>query len=500
LDGNERDITTDTLMIYDNDTPVAIAGIMGGLDSEIVDDTDSVVLECANFDPVSVRKSASRLALRTDASARYEKTLDPEMTMSAAKRFIKLVSQIDPSAECTSRISDVYVKHYDEITVDFDKAFIDRYTGIDISSDRIEDTLKALGFAVTRRGDDFSVVVPSFRATKDISMKADIVEEITRIYGYDNFEIKTTLSPIIPARTTRKRWEENTIKDLLVKAYSMHEVHTRIWADPDELRDIGLTPEENVMLLQGSIEQATGILRTSMFESFLPVIYANRNFRPTFSIFEMGRTVHGTKEDQTADERRMLAIGMYSKEMSEKTLYFKAVELINSMISELKHETVHYKKTEPSHVWQHPRNTSVINVAGKDIGVINTLHPTTLKKISKNGYVVCIEIDMDDLLSVEPKEFEFDEPSKFPGIDYDISILIPEGVRFENIRNEIDSLKIDSLKNIRIIDIYDAELVKSITVRLGFSLPDRTLTGEEVQEAVDRILEKLSKLDIRLKS
>ncbi|MCR5733441.1 MAG: phenylalanine--tRNA ligase subunit beta [Lachnospiraceae bacterium] len=500
LDGNERDITTDTLMIYDNDTPVAIAGIMGGLDSEIEGDTDSVVLECANFDGVSVRKSASRLALRTDASARYEKTLDPEMTMLAAKRFINLISGIDPGARCVSKISDVYVKHYETITVDFDKAFIDRYTGIDISCDRIEQTLKALGFTVKRDGDDFSVTVPSFRATKDISMKADIVEEITRIYGYDNFEIKTALSPIMPAGTSLRRSEENSIKDLLVKTYAMHEVHTRIWADPDELRDLSLTPEDNVMLLQGSKEQATGILRTSMFESFLPVIYQNRNYAPTFSIFEIGRTIHGVRDDETADERRALAIGMYSKELSEKNLYFKAVELINTMISELKHEKVTYKKTETSHVWQHPKNTSLISVAGTDIGVINTLHPTTLKKISKNGYVVCIEIDMDRLLSVKPKEFEFDEPSKFPGIDYDISVLIPEGIRFEQIENEIRSVNAESLKDLKIIDIYDADAVKSITIRLCFSLSDRTLTGEEVQEVVDKILEKLAKLDIRLKS
>ncbi|MCR4923935.1 MAG: phenylalanine--tRNA ligase subunit beta [Lachnospiraceae bacterium] len=499
LDGNEREITPETLMIYDNETPVAIAGIMGGLDSEIVDNTNSLVLECANFDGVSVRKSAASLGLRTDASARYEKTLDPEMTMTAAKRFIKLLSDIDKNAKCVSKITDVYVKHYPQRSVAFNKAFIDRYTGIDISSERINKTLTALGFKVSQDKDEFEVSVPSYRATKDISMQADIVEEITRIYGYDNFEIKTTRSPIVPAKMSEKRREENLIKDLLVKAYQANEVHTRIWADPDELRDIGLSPEENVMLLQGSKEQETGILRTDMFESFLPLVYSNRNYKPSFTVFEIGRVVHGTKEDGTALEKRMLAIALYSKELKEKELYFKGVGLVNTIIDELKHKRAEYEKAKPLHVWQHPKNTSLIKVSDKVIGCINTLHPTTLKKIAKNGAVVCIEMDMDKLLELASNEFEFEEPSRFPGIDYDISILIPEGVRFESIEKEIRSTGSDKLKKISVIDIYDNDKIKSITIRLAFSSDERTLTGEEVQKDVDRILERLAKLNIKLK-
>ncbi len=504
LDGIEREITKDTLMIYDEPeegrlVPVAIAGIMGGLDSEIVDDTSSVVLESANFDAVCIRKSASRLAHRTDASARYEKTLDPETTMLAAKRFAKLLSDIDPGCRFVTGITDVYPTHFPEITVTIDKAFVDRYTGIDISSDRIMDTLNALGFETERNGDEFTLKVPSFRATKDISMKADIVEEITRIYGYDDFEIKTTRSPLFPAKTTKRRYEENMIKDLLVKTYSMHEVHTRIWCDPDELRNIGLSPEDNVRLLGSSDEQDTGILRTSMFESFLPLIYGNRNYSPKFSVFEIGRIVDGENEDKTAKEKRMLAIGMYTKADTEKSLYFEAVQLINTIVSELKHTKASYERIEPLHSWQHPKNTSLIKIDGKAVGVLNTVHPRTLSNISKNGYIVCIEIDMDELLSIEKKEYEFDEPSRFPGIEYDLSLLLPEGMRFEEIEEAWNGLKIGALKKVSVIDIYDSELVKSITLRFVFCLDDRTLTSEEVQGHIDGILVKLSEMGVRLK-
>ena len=499
LDGNVRDITTDTLMIYNNDTPVAIAGIMGGLDSEIVDDTETLVLESANFDAVSVRKSASRMALRTDASARYEKTLDPEMTLTAVKRFIKLLHDADEGIKCTTLITDSYVKKYPEITVPFNKQFIDRYTGIDISSDRIEKTLNSLGFGVTRNGDDFTVKVPSFRATKDISMQADIVEEITRIYGYDNFEIKTTYEPLLPARMSVRKINENTVRDILVRRFCLHEVHSRIWCDPDDLKELGLTPEDNVKLVQASEEKKTGILRTSLMQSLLPFVYRNRSFDDSFGMFEIGRCVHGTTAENTADEKRMLAVVLYSKEDSEKNLYMEGVDIVNTIVSEIKHKSVTYKKTECEHAWQHPKNTSDIFIGDTRIGTINTIHPSTLKKIAKNCFVVCIEMDMDIFDSADGADLEFDEPSRFPAVDYDLSLVIPEGVRFEDISSCWNKKDNPELSGVSVIDIYDSAEARSVTIRFSFALSDRTLTGEEVQNRIDVIMEKLAARNVKLR-
>lgn len=500
LDGTKREITKDTLMIYDDKTPVAIAGIMGGLDSEIVDDTDTLVLESANFDGVCVRKSASRMALRTDASARYEKTLDPEMTMIALKRFLKLLFDADPSAKCVSKTADVYVKKYDTITIPFNKSFIDRYTGIDISSERIEHTLLSLGFKVERNGDDFSVTVPSYRATKDVSMQADIVEEITRIYGYDNFDIKTTYEPLLPARPSQRKINENKIKDTLVKKYALHEVHSRIWCDPDDLKNLGLSIEDNVKLLASSEEKGTGVLRTSLIQCLLPFVYKNRSFDDSFGIFEVGRSVLGTKEDKTANERRMLGVVLYSKTESEKSLYMQGVDLVNTIVSELKHKKVSYEKITPSHAWQHPKNTTDISVDGTSLGVINTLHPSILTKVAKNCYVVCIEIDMDLFDGIDAADLEFAEPSRFPAVDYDLSLVVPEGVRFEELSKCWDKKSNPELNNVSVIDIYDAAATKSITVRFSFVLPDRTLTGEEVQARMDAIIEKLAAKNVTLRA
>ena len=391
----------------------------------------------------------------------------------------------------------MYVKKYPELKVEFDKKFVDRYTGIDIPCERIKLTLEQLGFKTTQDGENFVSEVPSWRGTKDVSMRADIIEEITRIYGYDNFEIKTTLSPLLPAKTTERRKEENLIKDLLVKAYAMNEVNTRLWCDPDALRNLGLVPEENVRLLGHADDN--GILRTSMMQSFLPLVYNNRNYKSSFGMFEIARTVLGVREDETADEHRMLGIAMYSKEESEKKLYIKAVQLLNAIVSQLKHKKVAYEKTEVRHEWQHPKNTTKILVDGKEIGILNTLHPKTLAHIAKNAAVVCIEIDMDALLAIRAMDLEFNEPSKYPTIEYDLSLLISEGVRFDTIAECWKKLELEILREVSVIDIYDAAGVKSVTIRLSFGLDTRTLTSEEVQAAVDAILKNMNEIGVNLK-
>ncbi len=500
LDGNKRQITTDTLMIYDDKTPVAIAGIMGGLDSEIADDTDCLVLESANFDGVCVRKSASRMALRTDASARYEKTLDPEMTFTAVKRFLKLLHDADDGFKCVSLISDVYVKKYPEIVIPFSKSFLDRYTGIDISSDKIEKTLISLGFGVKRQADDFTVTVPSYRATKDVSMQADIVEEITRIYGYDNFDIRTTFEPLLPTKPSALKKNENAVKDILVRSYSLHEVHSRIWCDPDDLKNLGLPLEDNVKLVQASEEKGTGILRTSLHQCLLPFVYKNRSFADTFGIFEIGRCVLGTRDDGTADERRNLAVALYSKETDERSLYMEGVDIVNTIVTDLKHKKVSYVKSAKEHAWQHPRNTSKIFVDGTKIGDICTLHPSTLKAVAKNCHVICITIDMDVFDKIESSDLEFDEPSRFPAVDYDLSLVVPEGKRFEQLSSCWEKKDNPELSKVNVIDVYDTGSGKSITVRFSFVLPDRTLTGEEVQKRIDSITGKLADMNVNLRA
>ncbi|MBQ8183645.1 MAG: phenylalanine--tRNA ligase subunit beta [Clostridia bacterium] len=499
LDNTERDITTDTLLIQNGSTPVAIAGIMGGLDSEIVGDTDAVVLECANFDGVSVRKSSSRLGLRTDASARYEKMLDPEMTVTAAQRFAYLLKSIDDGAKIASQLTDEYVRKYPDISITFDKAYVDKYTGIDITEERIIKTLTALGFGVEKDGDKFKVKVPSYRATKDVTIKADIIEEITRIYGYDNFSIITTKSPLKPVKSAPVRAESNEIKDILVKHYNLHEVHSYIWGDVRKYKKLGIEVEENVKVL--NIESSdNGTIRNSMIPTLLLAASENKDFSESYGIFEIGRVVKGIKADGTANERRSLGVVLYDKNTTEKDLFFKALTMVNNIFTQIKHKAPVLKKVAPLHAWQHPKNTALITCDGIEMGTINTLHPTNAQKVDKVAKIVCIEIDVDDFISVNGANISFAEPSTQQSTYYDLSLIMKEGKTFAELAECWNKLGLTELDYVKVIDTYDNGEIKSITVRLVFSSKERTLEMDEVQSWIDEILKNLKAIGIELRA
>ncbi len=499
LDNTERDITTDTLLIQNGSTPVAIAGIMGGLDSEIVGDTNAVVLECANFDGVSVRKSSSRLGLRTDASARYEKMLDPEMTVTAAKRFAYLLQDIDEGARVASLLTDEYVRKYPEIEITFDKAYVDKYTGIDISEERIVKTLTALGFEVAKDGESFKVKVPSFRATKDVTIKADIIEEITRIYGYDNFSIITTKSPLKPVKSSPVRSQSNEIKDILVKHYNLHEVHSYIWCDVRKYKKLGIEVEDNVKVL--NIESSdNGTIRNSMIPTLLNAVSENKDYSESFGIFEIGRVADGVKDDGTANERRRLGVVLFDKTVSEKDLFYKAVSIVNEIFSQIKHKSPVLSKVSPAHAWQHPKNTASIACDGVTLGSINTLHPANAQKLDKNGVAVCIEIDVDDFVTVNGNNISFEEPSSQQSTYYDLSLVMKNGVTFAQLSECWNSLNLAELNSVKVIDTYQKDGVNSLTVRLLFSAKDRTLEMDEVQGWIDTILSNLKNIGIELRA
>ena len=499
LDGAKRQIGENTLLIYNNDEPCAVAGIMGGLDSEIVDNTGSVVLESACFDGVSVRKSSTALGLRTDASQRYEKMLDPELTLTAAKRFTRLVLSLDGGAYIDSALCDVYCHKYETIVIKFDKKYVDRYTGIDISTEEIVKTLTLLGFGVKAEGEDFEVTVPSWRATKDVTIKADIIEEITRIYGYDNFEYVTTRSALRPIRRERVQVESARVKDILVKEFALHEVHSYIWSDGKKYKKLGFDVPENVRILNIATPE-NGTLRRTMQPTVLSFAYENKGYAASYGLFEIGRVIDGLDEDGNCREKRRLGVALYSKEKSEKELYLGAVSMIRRIFSELKHAGADFAKRAPEYEWQHPKNTSSVNYGGVTVGTVCTLHPSVLAKVDKNAAVVLIELDMDILAECEPAGLKFSEPSKFPEIDIDLCLDLSSEIRYDSIRATWENMNIDVLKSAGVIDVYEKGATRSIVVRLTFASDTRTLSMDEISPITNKIVASLAEIGVSLRA
>ena len=496
LDGVERHIDENTLMICNDNTPVAIAGIMGGLDSEIVEDTTSLTLESATFDAVSIRKSSARLSHRTDASMRYEKSLDPEMTVTAVARFVKLLSDFDGGVKVTSSLTDEYAKKFDKVTLSFDKRFVDRYTGIEIDNETIVKTLTALGFKVTLDGDDFTVDVPSWRATKDVTLKADIIEEITRIYGYDNFDVHTAAAPLYPVRPFAEKSIEDKIKDILVKEFSLHEVHSYIWEYSDEYKKLGIVTEPNVKLLNATNPNIETI-RKSMIPTQLCQIKTNSSYAPSFGIFEIGRTVDGIDENNLCREHKKLAVTLFSKTETTETLYFKLIRMISIAVDDIKHKSLSFTAKETGLNYIHPKNFNAIVCDGKEIGEIGVVHPEVLKNIDKKANVVFLEVDMKDLVETENAGIKYAEASKYPSIEVDVTFVADT---FRPIKEAIALINSELVKKTSVVDTYNDANGKSITIRIVFSHPERTLVKDEVMAIVNELIAKLESKGIKLKA
>jgi len=498
LDDQIRRIDPDMLMITSGDKPVAIAGIMGGLDSSIMDDTTQLLLESATFDGVSIRKSSARLGLRTDASMRYEKMLDPELTVNAIERFVWLLCSIDPDVRVVSSLSDSYPTKYRHITLNFDRAYVDRYTGIEISDEQIVSTLTSLGFGVSRNGAEFTVDVPSWRATKDVTIKADIIEEITRVYGYDNFEIKTTRSPLVPRMEDPVHFAERRVKDMLVLRWGLHEVQSYIWADNKKYAALNIDVEDNVRVVNAQTVD-NSVLRNSMIPTLFCFDAENKGFAPEYGMFEIGRVIRGRREDGTADERKHLGILLHSHVKSEKELFFKLRDIISSISADLKHTSVTFENIAPEHNWQHPKNTVAIKVGGIRIGTLCTLHPTTSGAIDKKAAIVACEIDLPLFVAQPGTVLSYHEPSKFPGIDVDLTFAA-SGVRYGQLSAAWEPTGFELLNKVTLLDVYETENERSVSVRLSFSSPDRTLTRAEIQPVVDEIVARLAAKGIALKA
>lgn len=495
LDSVDRNIDENTLMICNDSTPVAIAGIMGGLDSEIVEDTTTLTLESATFDAVSIRKSTVRLSHRTDASMRYEKCLDPEMTVPAIARFVKLMTDIDGGVQVVSSLTDEYAYHYDTVKLDFDKSFVDKYTGIEIANDTITSTLTSLGFDVLLENDNFSVTVPSWRATKDVTIKADIIEEITRIYGYDNFDVHTANAPLYPVRADVEKTDEDKMKDILVKRFSLHELHSYVWQYFDEYRALGIEMEDNIKLVNATNPNIETI-RKSIIPTQLCQVKANTSFAADFGVFEVGRVVNGVKADGLCNEHKKLAVTLYSKTKSVEQLYFELRDMLAVMTDDIKHRALTFESAASNHSYEHPRNLNKIICAGKELGLIGIVHPVVSKKIDKKAAIVFAEIDVKEFSALSNESISYEEPSKFPAIEIDLSFISD---KFAPIAKAIEEAKSSLIKKVEVVDIYFDDNTKSITTRITFSHPEKTLTREEVMEIADRVIAQLADKGILLK-
>lgn len=492
LDGQERALEKGTLMIENDKEPVAIAGVMGGIASEIKDDTTTLFLESANFSAVQIRKTASKLDLRTDAAAHYEKTLDPELTKIAIARFIKVLREEDDGIKVTSRFSDCYVKKYSHIVITIDKDYIDRSIGKELSMDEITTTLKNLEFGLIVDGNTLTIDVPSFRATKDISQKADIIEEIARIHGYDNIEPTTSMWKVSPVQMDSSRELEYSSKELLATKYGMNEIHSYVWYDTQANQELGIEVKDNIKIVNG-IVRLDNTLRREMAPTILYAINKNAKYMNECRVFEIGRTFDYNFDGKDVLENKVLAMGIASTKESEKELCYEAKSVVDSIVMINKNLNVEYKNIENvENNWMHPVNSFEILVNSVSLGYISVVHPKIKDNINSKLNIVVSEIRIDLLSQIAKKEISYKETTKYQTVNFDLSLIVNEDTKYGEIEQIIKSSDMKYLIDYALIDIYEnkEKLLgkKTITVRFTIGSYEDTLTKEQIDEERNIIL------------
>ncbi len=500
LDGQVRKLDKGTLMIHNEKEPVAIAGVMGGLASEIEDDTTSLFLESANFDAVQIRKTASKIDLRTDAAAHYEKTLDPELTELAVARFIKVLKDEDKDIKVTSRFSDVYVEKYPHITIDINKPYIDKSIGKVLPMEEVLTTLKNLEFGLKVDGENITVDVPSFRATKDVSQKADIIEEIARIHGYDNIEPKTNLWAITPVAKDPVRELEYATKELLASKYGMNEVHSYVWYNKEQNQELGIKVRDNLKIVNG-IVKLDNTLRREMAPTMLYAVNKNMKYMGDVRVFEIGRTFDYNFDGKDADEHKVLGMAIASTKMSEKELAYEAKSMVDSIIKINKNMNVEYMNIENvEHNWMHPVNSFEILVNGTSLGYISVVHPKVKDAINPKSSIVVVELRIDLLGEMTKRDINYKEISKYQTVTFDLSLIVDKDTKYADIEKAIKSAKMKYLIEYNLVDIYESveKLIgkKTVTVRFTIGSYEDTLTKEQIDAEREIVLSVLKENDM----
>lgn len=496
LDSQLRKLDKGTLMIYNDKEPVGVAGVMGGLASEIVDDTTTLFLESANFNAVTIRKTASKLDLRTDAAARYEKTLDPELTELAIARFIKLLKEEDKDIKITSAFSDVYIQKYPHITIKLDKDYIDRSIGKVLPMENIVTTLKNLEFGVKLDGDNLTVDVPSFRATKDVSQKADIIEEIARIYGYDNIEAKTNLWKVSPVAKDPVRELEYSAKELLASKYGMNEIHSYVWYNTELNQELGIKVEDNLKIVNG-IVRLDNTLRREMAPTMLYAINKNLKYMPECRVFEIGRTFEYHFDGKEAKEYKVLGLAVASCKDTEKNLAYEVKSMIDSIVKINKNLDVEYKNVnDVKSNWMHPINTFEIDVDNKNLGYISVVHPKIKDAINSKASIVVAELRIDTLGEILKRDISYKEVSKYQTVNFDLSLIVDKDTKYSEIEKVIKDSNMKFLMEYSLVDIYENEEKlagkKTITIRFTIGSYTDTLTKEQIDTERETVLNALS--------
>ena len=486
LDGNVRKLTPNMLVIADEHRAVGLAGIMGGENSEIVDDTTDVVFESATFDGTCIRKTALALGMRTEASAKFEKGLDPMNTLPAVDRACELVELLG-AGEVVDGVIDIlnFVPHPTVLELRPEK--VNALLGTDVSVPEMQEILKKLDFGV----DGETITVPSWRA--DVKHYSDLAEEVARFHGYDN--IPTTLQRGETTRggyTTEQKLENQLGQLCRTCGYS--EIITYSFISPTYYDKIGWAKDEPLresLKILNPLGEDTSIMRTTTLPSMLEILTRNYNYRnQNVRLYEIGKIYLPGGEDGLAHESRMLTLGAYGDDMD----FFAIKGAVEAILKDIRAENVEFTpcNTDPSY---HPGRCATVHANGELLGVVGQIHPAVARNYDVDCELYCAELNMNALLAARGEEARYTPLPKYPAVTRDIAVVCKREITVGALTACIRKAGGKLLRGVELFDIYQgkgiAEDSKSVAFSLTIRSDERNIVAAEADEEVQTILDAL---------
>ena len=502
LNGKELPLSTDDLTIADDAGIVGLAGVMGGAKDSILPTTSKVILEIANFQAAGIRRTALRYDNRTEASARYEKAIDPERCDQALDLSMQLFSDLYPEMKVTGLV-DEYPRHLKQAEIDVPLSWLERRLGKRLSPDEIKHKMELLGYGITFNGDNMHVVVPTWRSTGDVSIQADIMEEVARMYGYENFEAEPITTTFDGAINQLDKDLERRIKEYLAIRCGMQEIFTYPWMEESYVNAV-LQSTEGILSLSTPPSPAERFVRSSLLPNLCKAVVKNERYFNEFSIFETAQVFRDENYTSPYDPREKLpsqrknVAGAFATTDKDITALFRKAKGVVEMMARYVHmETLTFRQTEKP-VWAD--NVVWLNIYRGDekVGDLALL----AKKVSmacgiKNMNVMLFQLDQDSLVPLKSRTNTFTHLAEYPMTDYDISLLVDGSVQWKDVAQTVRGIKSELLHGAAFVDEYRGKQVpagkKSLTLRLAIGSKDKTLTSAEIEEVASGVLNKIAK-------
>jgi len=481
---NEESYALDptNLVIADAAGPIALAGVMGGLDSAINERTRRIVLESACFQASSIRKSSSRLKLRTDASMRFEKAQDPENTVRALARIVELFREVSPGIRPVGGLADQWKKAAPPAPIRLPMDWLQRKLGRAIEPPEVRDILERLSFGVSEPEPKvFSVTVPSWRATKDVSIKDDLVEEVGRMIGYDSITPHAPLLPVTVPPSDPERLFERGVR-AMVAAQGFTEVYNYSFLSEDQSRELGFDPADH-LAVKNPISADQSLMRRSLVPGIFKNLRENSRHLDSFRLFEIGREIHPETRgaDGLPQEIVHLAAAMYARENGEANLF----EL--KRLAECLMPGADLRPATPRQ-FEHPARTAEVLWQDRAVGRLFELHPSLIA-----GRAAILDIDLVLMLELQPREKRYRPIRRYPASAFDLSVIAPARELVGDLQKRIATLAGEPLDSIEFLRRYAGppipEGMQSVSFRLTVAAPDHTLSLEEAGVIRARIIE-----------